>query len=61
MNILNLVSYAEQEKLRKLMIEPLIRNCPPQLWSNTLLDLGCYPLNPWLNNYIPFISQIDEI
>jgi len=29
MNILNLVSYAEQEKLRKLMIEPLIKNCPP--------------------------------
>ena len=39
----------------------MIKNCPPQLWSQTLIDLGNYPLNPWLNNEILFFSQIDEI
>ena len=51
----------EQEKLKTLLIEPLIKDCPPQLWSQTLMDFGCYPLNPYLNNNIPFISQMDEI
>ena len=43
------------------MIEPLLKNCPPQLWSSTLIDLGNYPMNVWLNNEIYFRSQIDEI
>ena len=61
MEVLNMIDPLETDKLQKNMIEPLLKNCPPQLWSTTLIDLGNYPMNPYLNNEILFLSQIDEI
>lgn len=33
LNVLSIVNVQEQETLKQLLIEPLIKNCPPQLWS----------------------------
>ena len=59
--VLNMIEPEETDKLKTNMIEPLLKNCPPQLWSTTIIDLGNYPLNPHLNNEVRFQSQINEI
>ena len=59
--VLNTVDENEIEKLKMNLIEPLLKNCPPQLWSTTIIDFGNYPLNQWLNREIVFKSQMDEI
>ena len=59
--ILERVNDKEKQRLIDNMISPLLKNCPPQLWSSTIIDLGNYPMNPWLNNEIQFTSQMDEI
>ena len=56
-----MIDQQEVDKLQKNLIEPLLQNCPPQLWSSTIIDLGNYPMNPHLNNEIRFQSQVDEI
>lgn len=32
-NILSFVDFTEQEKLKEILIQPLIKNVPSQLWS----------------------------
>ena len=59
--VLNIVNEEEIKKLTQNLIEPLLKNCPIQLWSSTIIDFGNYPLNPWLNLEILFKSQMDEI
>lgn len=54
LEVLNMIDEDELEQLKKIMIEPLLKNCPPQLWSSSIIDLGNYPLNPHLNNEIRF-------
>ena len=56
LEVLNLIDPQEIDKIKKQLIEPLLKNCPPQLWSSTLIDFGNYPMNTWLNNEILFLS-----
>ena len=60
---LEIIHNIDQDELaifKEDVIVPMMK-LPPQLVNQKIIDLGNYPLNPWLDNCIPFKSRVDEM
>ena len=60
LEIINSIDEGELAIFKEDVIVPLMK-LHPHLVSQKTIDLGNYPLNPWLDNVIPFKSQVDEL
>ena len=60
LEIINSIDEDELAIYKEDAIVPMMR-LHPHLQNQKIIDLGNYPLNPWLDTVVPFKSQIDEV